>query len=267
MRHLPLTVNDPWLAPPFAAAPAVLPALRAGEVHVWLAHLDELGARVDEVAGLLSPEEQARVAQLRFAGHRQDYVACRGWLRTVLGGYVHTPGRSVPLTLGPHGKPFLPGCIVEFNLSHSGRLALLAVAQGRRVGVDLERHREDYGGEAIARRYFSPREVAALLSLPPPRRGAAFFDCWTRKEAFLKATGEGLTCSLDSFDVALDPAEPARLLAVRGGRYRVEDWRLCALAPGEGYSGALVCECPRGEAASLQVYCWRWPVNRIVGAK
>ncbi len=142
-----------------------------------------------------------------------------------------------------YGKPLLAdetgASGLRFNLTHSHGLALLAVTRGREIGVDVERIRDNLEGEKLAERFFSPREVAALRSLPPELRREAFFHCWTRKEAYIKAVGKGLSLPLDQFDVTLHPGEPAALLATRHDSEEAQRWSMRSLAPGEGYVGAL----------------------------
>jgi 4'-phosphopantetheinyl transferase len=214
---------------------------------------------------MLSPDEQERAARFRFERHRDAYVASRGTLRQVLSRYLHVPAAEIRFAYGPHGKPSTtpvegipspPG--VEFNLSHSGEVALVAVTQGRRVGVDVERMRADLASEAIARRYFSPREVTALLALPESSRLAGFFACWCRKEAYLKARGDGLTHPLNAFDVTLAPHEPPQLLATRHGEDEAHRWKLHALEVGAEYAAALAVERFAEEEPPGSTHCWEW---------
>jgi 4'-phosphopantetheinyl transferase len=215
--------------------------LGADEVQVWLADLDRLPDAA--LAGSLSADERERGRRLRFDRDRRRFVAARGLLRGLLARHLGLEPGRLRFRYGATGKPFLAGADgPRFNVSHSGGLALLAFAWGREVGVDVEQTRPVPEAETIARRYFSAREAAELARLPGSEREAAFFRCWTRKEAFIKATGEGLSRPLDAFDVTLAPGEPARLLRVAGEpeaacRYWLED-----LSPGRGYAAALAVE-------------------------
>ena len=163
----------------------------------------------------------------------------RGLLRELLGGYLHQSPSSLEFSYGQHGKPLLSGGNISsglcFNLSHSSGLVVYAIARGRNLGMDVEHVRADSAGEDIARRYFSAQEVSDLQMLPPEARVEGFFHCWTRKEAYLKATGMGLQIPLDSFSVGLLPEKPAQFL---GG---VEPrWHIAAHHPADGYVAALV---------------------------
>jgi 4'-phosphopantetheinyl transferase len=209
------------------------------EIHVWHAWLDREAEALKQLESTLSPDEIARADRFHFAKDKNHYVAGRGLLRALLGRYLGEAPASLELSYGEHGKPALGGpnaaSGLSFNLSHSGGLAVYAFAKGRDLGIDVERIKPDFVSEDIARRYFSAREVDDLLSLPPEKRPVAFFDCWTRKEAYLKARGAGLQIPLDSFSVSLLPGRPAGFL---GG---VEScWRLAAFHPAEGYPAAVV---------------------------
>jgi 4'-phosphopantetheinyl transferase len=159
--------------------------------------------------------------------------------------------------INEYGKPALVypphGAHVHFNLSHSGELALYAFAYDKRVGIDVEYKRSDVEYEAIARVSFSPNEQAVLRSLPNEVKQEAFYNCWTRKEAYIKALGKGLSHPLDQFDVSLTPGESPALLADRQDPQAPARWSLCALAPEAHYAGALVVE-----GAGLQLTCWQW---------
>ncbi len=235
-------------APPDGAddwpEPAALPALADGEVHVWRAPLDQPEDRLEALRRTLAPDERQRAERFHFDRDRRHFVAARGLLRTLLGRYLGRGPETLQFAYNPQGKPMLVGDngTLRFNLAHSHGLALFAVSRGRELGVDLERIRPEFAGEPVAQRFFSPREVAALRALSDERRHEAFFVCWTRKEAYLKATGKGLTLPLDCFDVSLLPGEPAALLATRHDPAEVGRWSLRALAPARGYAGALVVE-------------------------
>ena len=179
-------------------------------------------------------------------------------LRTILGHYLKMRPGQLRFRYSYYGKPYLAEEDnredLRFNLSHSGDLVLIAVTRGRDVGVNIERIRQDVLDEGIAERFFSQLEVATLRSLPADLQAGAFFNCWTRKEAYIKARGEGLSLPLDKFDVSLAPGEPARLLETRIGSEETSDWSMQELAVGAGYAAALVVKgCDR------QLKCLRWP--------
>jgi len=209
------------------------------EIHVWHAALDRDEKFLAHLETTLSLEEKARADRFHFANDRNRFVVARGLLRELLGGYLHQAPANLEFSYGEHGKPFLAGGNASsgfcFNLSHTSEMAVYAIAKDRNLGIDVEHVRADSAGEDIARRYFSVREVTDLLALPPDARVEGFFHCWTRKEAYLKATGMGLRIPLDSFSVSLLPGKPAQFL---GG---VEPrWHMAAYHPAGAYVAALV---------------------------
>jgi medium-chain acyl-[acyl-carrier-protein] hydrolase len=224
-------------------AVAAVPALGANDVHVWRAPLEQPPPSLEALEQTLSPDERQRAERFHFPRDRRHFIAGRGILRTLLSRYLGQRPDEIQFCYNPHGKPRLcPETTgLHFNLAHSHGLALYAVSRGRELGVDLERVRADFDGEQLAQRFFSPREAAGLRSLPAAQRREAFFSCWTRKEAYLKATGMGLSLALDRFDVSLAPAAAA-LLATRHDSAEARRWSLCDLAPGLGYTGALAVE-------------------------
>jgi len=209
------------------------------EIHVWHAALDREKSVLDQLVATLSPDEKARADRFHFANDRNRFVVARGLLRELLGAYLHQAPASLEFSYGEHGKPSLSGRNVSsglcFNLSHSSGLVVYAIARERKLGVDVEHVRPDSAGKSIARRYFSAQEVSDLQTMPPEARVEGFFHCWTRKEAYLKATGMGLQIPLDSFSVSLLPEKPAQFL---GG---VEPrWHIAAHHPADGYVAAVV---------------------------
>jgi 4'-phosphopantetheinyl transferase len=230
--------------PPGEARPPGPFELEDAEVQVWLAALDDFAPSLSILRPLLSPDERARAARFHFEKHRVSYSVWRGLLRVLLGHYLGEEPGALKFCYGPFGKPALDGGRddLRFNCSHSDRLALYAFARGREVGVDVEHVRPDFGGVEIAERFFSAREVAALLAVPKADRSAAFFGCWTRKEAFIKVVGEGLSFPLHQFEVSLSASETDLLLSVKGSRQEAARWLVCDLTPGHGYRGALAAE-------------------------
>lgn len=229
-----------WGPPP---ATVVAPA---AEVHVWRAFLDAPASHVRYLKTLLSEDEQQRSENYYFDDDRRRFIAARGMLRTIISRYIELTPRHIRFTYGPHGKPALvnvqnrPG--LTFNVSHSDELALYAITCNSSVGIDVERIRDDLELVQLARQFFSPREYAILRSLPSTMKPAVFFNCWTRKEAFVKAIGEGLTYPLDTFDVSLTPWAPARLIHVRDNQEEARHWSLHAISPAPEYAAALVVE-------------------------
>lgn len=232
-----------------------------GEIHVWRVSLDRPEASVRELRALLSPDEQARADRFHFERHRRRFVVCRGLLRVVLGRYAGRSPERLQFHYGPRGKPALAdvGRRLVFNVSHSDELALYAVAGDREVGIDVERVRPVSQPEQIAESFFSAPEKISLRAVPPDLRLAAFFDCWTRKEAYVKARGDGLGHPLDAFAVTFEPGQPARLMPVSGtSAEELAAWSLQALAPEAGYTAALVAEGHGWRTVSR-----RWPDPRV----
>jgi 4'-phosphopantetheinyl transferase len=233
-------------------------------VHVWRAALDVPELQVRSLWDTLTADERQRAERYLFQKDRTFFVVARGLLRVLLGRYLRQDPPHLRFIYGPHGKPALAtdtgGGALRFNVSHSHGLALYAITRGREVGVDVERIRPKVAQEKIAERFFSPREVTLLRALPAPLQATAFFACWTRKEAYIKATGEGLTLPLDQFDVSLVPGEPAALLRTAWDPQEAARWALQDLAPAPGYRAAVAVAghdwcltCWDGPAAYLYV--------------
>lgn len=251
MSQLNRSTSDIWRPPPER------PVASEDEIQVWRMNLDLPASEFQEMRGVLSEDETARAARFVFDRHRARFVAGRAFLRKILGQYVgHAPQR-LEFGYGFRGKPFLKkgsdGDRLRFNLSHSGDLALLAVIRARRIGVDVERIREVKEHLRLAGRYFAPGEVAAIRALPPKVQYEAFFNCWTRKEAYIKALGTGLACPLDGFEVSLTPGIPAALLHVDDDPRAPSEWFMRALTPGNGFAGAVALK-----GKGYRVTCWEW---------
>lgn len=223
-------------------------AFAPDEVHIGLCRLDD----TPRAFGLdcLSVDESARAQRWHFARDRERFIAGRAWLRHVLAGCVGAAPAELVFVTGPHGKPMLarPASPLQFNLSHSSGLALLALTHGRAVGVDLEAVRSMDDCEAIARRNFARAEFACWQALPLERRLQAFFACWTRKEAYVKAIGGGLSVPLASFEVTLDPNAPAALSSIDGSQQAAQRWSMWSPDVAPGFIAAVVAE---GEALRL----------------
>jgi 4'-phosphopantetheinyl transferase len=230
-------------------------SLEDGVVDVWRLALDQPSEVVSHFEQILTDEEFARAERFRVRADRRAYVMTRAVLRTLLARYLEHPRltpESVPIATGPWGKPMLgfsrvvDHARIEFNVSHSGDLALLAFARDVMVGADVERVRVDYEAHSRARRFFTEREIAAMDGIPEEQRVHAFFRCWTRKEAFMKATGEGFHLGMDSFSVSIGDHRP-RVLEYRDGS--PEDWQVYSMEVGEDYAASVVVN----SAAPLQL--------------
>ena len=248
-----MTMLDQWCSPPYAH-----PALLDDEIHVWRASLDAPAADVEALACTLSADEQARAQRLCFGRDQRRFVVGRGLLRTILGRYLHVDPLAVRFCYGANGKPALAalpnGNEWQFNVSHSHGLVLVGVTRRRQLGVDVERMRAVANMMEIAQRICSPRERALLAACPPNDRHAAFFRCWTGKEAYVKAIGDGLAQPLDQIEVTW-AAEAPRIRLYNDERPQpTVRWSLWELDPAPGYMAALVAEGP-----PAWVRCWQWP--------
>jgi 4'-phosphopantetheinyl transferase len=212
-----------WSQPPLSVS------LKAGEVHVWRASLEQPAERRAEFLQILNDEERARARRFHFDKHRNHFIVARGLLRMLLGRYLDAKPEALQFCYGAYGKPALDGLEgqspLHFNVSHSHETALFGFVQDRELGIDLEYIKRDFSTEDIARRFFTESEVEGIESNLPAERVAAFYRCWTRKEAYIKAIGSGLSQPLNEFDVN-----------------RLPEWSLIDLEPGEDYVGALAIE-------------------------
>ncbi len=211
------------------------------QIEVWSVDLNISDDALADLRLTLSNDETARSNRFHFERHRRRFVAARASLRAVLAAYVDLDPSHIEFEYGQKGKPRLAGEAVNsglhFNVSHSNERALIAVSRAP-LGVDIEHIRPLKDCEAIARRFFSEAEQCSLVSVPTERKLEAFFTCWTRKEAYIKAVGDGLSIPLDSFDVTfLTEQKPS--LTVRSEARQGERWFLNHLAGGPDYIGAL----------------------------
>jgi 4'-phosphopantetheinyl transferase len=240
----------PWPSPPDSL---LLPEL---EVHAWRISLDQSSAFENELFEILAFDERERANRFHFARDRSHFIVARGFLRQLLGRYLRTSAREILFDYSAYGKPALAGDYVgsglRFNVSHSHGVALYALMCNCEIGVDVEHIRDDFNVEEIARRFFSRGEVEALVALPADEWIPAFFRCWTRKEAFIKATGKGLSQSLDEFDVTVAPGEPAALLRLLGEPDASSRWSLRDLELGSRFGAALAIE-----RSAFALQCWQ----------
>ena len=229
--------------------------LPENQVQLWRLDLRALAASEERWLALLSADEQARAARFIPKRARQQFVATRGILRTVLAAYLATDPRKLTFQNSTRNKPSLGPPHQEsgicFNVAHSGEVALVAFARRREVGVDVEQIRRDVEVNAIARRFFSPHEQKDLAAVAPDDKVEAFFRCWTRKEAYVKAEGEGLLLPLHQFDVSIAAGSHDALLATRPDQSNAARWTLREVSGGPGYAAAL---CVAGR--DFQVRSW-----------
>lgn len=209
-------------------------------VHVWPVRTLAPNPVVERFQAFLAPDETDRAGRFRFERLRRSFILARGALRILLGRYLKIAPGDVAFRYGSKGKPTLAApSLLHFNASHSGDLALFAFTLDCEIGIDVELLRPMPDMEDVARRFFCTEETAELMSLPAPRREDSFFLCWTRKEAYIKATGEGLSTPLDAFRVTLQPDEPARLVHLARDPVAAAAWTLHDLKPAPAYAASL----------------------------
>ncbi|MGH9365948.1 MAG: 4'-phosphopantetheinyl transferase family protein [Thermoanaerobaculia bacterium] len=237
--------TSPEISPDGWSVPPETVELFPDEVHVWRCALDVSDGEIARMERTLASDEREKAAYFRFFWDRNRFIAGRGTLRAILAQYSNRKPEQLRFLYGPYGKPRLAGEPdregIRFNLAHSRGLALYAFARGREVGIDVEFVRPELGGEEIARRFFSPVELAGLAGHSETARPEAFFRCWTSKEAYLKARGEGLSFPLDQFTVSTSLEGEDRLLAAPEPAEMLS-WSLRRLTPAEGYVGTLAVE-------------------------
>jgi 4'-phosphopantetheinyl transferase len=216
-----------------------------GRVDVWSVRLDE-PAKAGSAAAVLSPDEIARASRFHFEKDRIHFIQCRSALRGLLADYLAIPAAEICFEYLASGKPQLAAeqnpSGLQFNVSHSANMALIAVGSEHRLGVDIEKIRGDVDTTALAERFFSLRERAGLQALPEHLRVPGFFACWTRKEAFLKATGEGLSFPLEDFSVTTHPDLDPELEEIKGNTDEGKQWFLADLSVVEGFRAAVARE-------------------------
>lgn len=241
---------------PWPLAPEHL-VIDYGAVHVWRADLNQECDRVMKLWNRLAPDEQKKANRFYFKSDRVHFIVARGALRDILSHYLDVSPQSIEFSYGPFGKPDLmgraAGSHLRFNVSHSNGIAVYAIARNREIGVDLELIREEPALLDIAERFFSPLEILALREIPRERQSVAFFNCWTRKEAYVKALGDGIPYGMDRFTVSLAPGETAAFRSSEDDPEDVGNWLLMELPVVQGYASALVVRRP-----VFGVNFWRW---------
>jgi 4'-phosphopantetheinyl transferase len=216
-------------------------SLDGREVHLWVLQLEAGENNFERARSWLFPDETARAERFRFERHRRAYILGRAALRALLGSYLGIAPADVRFLYGPQGKPALADrtSSLRFNASNSGQLAACAFTRGCEIGVDVEQHRAVRDLEHIAHRFFSGEEAAEVTQLPDTEKDTGFFNCWTRKEAYIKAMGGGLSIPLDSFRVTLRPGVTARMVTLGGSADAARGWTMHAFTPAPDYTGAI----------------------------
>ena len=236
------------------ANPPECPEARRDEIHVWRASLEDSASWAQSLGHLLSADERERAHRFLFERDRPNFISSRAFLRLLTGRYLHMEPSRLEFGYSSKGKPFVVGARdvdLRFNLSHSHGMALYAFTCGREVGIDLEHISETIETDDIAGHFFSPTEVGALRALPRELQRWGFFACWTRKEAYIKALGDGLSVPLASFSVSLIPGESTVLLDVETDPEESSCWSLTELCPDSSYAAALAVE-----GWNWRLRCW-----------
>jgi 4'-phosphopantetheinyl transferase len=217
-----------------------IPRLVGRDIHLWFLKIGGDVSDLSSFESLLDDEELARAHRFRLEHLTRDFVIRRCALRILLGAYLNEQPEAIRYRAGFNGKPELEqACDLQFNTSGSHHLAAFAFTRGCELGVDVEHVRQFHDLDGLVKRFFASSESSELFSLSEDDRETAFFLCWTRKEAFVKAHGNGLSTPLDSFEVTLRPDKPARFLSIGGDQAAANEWSLEDLNPMPGYAGAL----------------------------
>lgn len=227
--------------------------LETHHVDIWRIALDLELDSVKRFESTLSADEVERAAKFQFPKDRDRYVIAHGFLRDVLSRYLKDESSHFKFSVNSFGRPSLKGHDLEFNLTHSADFALVAVTTNHKIGVDVERIRSGISAHVIARQYFSKAEVAELEMVPLELRERAFFVGWTRKEAYIKAQGMGLSLGLDSFDVSITPDQPAILRATRPNPEEAIRWTLLSFPVDSRYEAAVAVD-----GKDLDFRFWDW---------
>ena len=246
-----IAVVPSWNSPPLDLT------LDLGEIHVWRVSLAQTESCLQSLQQTLSTDERTKADRFRFPKDRSQFIVSRGALRAILSRYLNISSHILRFDYNPYGKPSLivtqGGNTLRFNLSHSQGMALIAITKNRDIGVDIEGINPNFSCLEIAEKFFSPLENSVLRSLPEHLQATAFFTCWTRKEAYIKAVGKGLSIPLNQFDVSLAPGEPAALLNVEENPEEASKWSLIELFPSSDMVAAVAVA---GDCWKL--HCWEW---------
>ncbi len=226
-----------WLVPPD------LLTLHDGEVHVWRGIVDIPSSDLQVYWETLNGDEQQRARRLRFTQHQRRFTAARGMLRSLLGHYLDLAPQDIELGIGSHGKPFVENPVARnlyFNISHSQRIALFGFSHESEIGIDVEGPQPRLDYQSVAKRIMSSQEQVWLNSLPIPKQKTAFLTCWTRKEAFAKAYGKGLTFPFRDLTVTFQPDQLASIVNIKDPWLNSRPWTMFPVYPRARYAGALV---------------------------
>lgn len=233
------------------------PSIGDRDVHVWFAKLDLSDSQLHSFYEILNETEAQKSERFHFERHRVRYIVSHGILRKILSLYLNIPPQALRFRSGVHGKPSLDlnqgNDVLHFNMARSGSFAIYAITRLNQVGVDIEKMRSNVDFDQIVRQYFSAEELESYRKLPAENHQVAFYHGWTRKEAYIKATGDGLHHRLDQFSVSINPKDTARLISIAGNPQAAHEWTLHGIDPAPGYVAALAV---RGVIQQLD--CREW---------
>lgn len=234
--------------------PSIFPPLNSQEVHVWFVQLDSSNIDINYLFSLLTIEERNRALRFHFVKDKNNFIVARGLLRILLSEYLNKDPQAIEFHYNQYGKPFLNDNLnLQFNLSHCHNVALFTFVQYYEIGIDIESNTRQIEIDEIAQRFFSEGEYQLLKSLEGDNKRKAFFNGWARKEAFLKALGQGLSYSLAKVEFTLLPEQPAKFLAIHDNEQDINDWSVHELNPVQDYAAALVV---KGKLQSIKT--WQW---------
>lgn len=238
-------------------SPRQFPELVQDEIHVWLLNVNNYSS--EEFWNILSKSEKQRAQRFAFAKHTEKFMITHGVLRMLLSQYLKQDPKAIKFTQNEYGKPAVLDSELEFNISHSGDLALFAFAKNTALGVDVEAIKPKIEYEDIAKRFFSAAENEQLLNISSKNRKKAFFNCWTRKEAFIKAIGEGLSFPLSDFDVNVEELESSQSQLLKIHKtYNANDWSILTLSVPGKHAAALAFNAAVGDFKSK-----KYKLNKI----
>ena len=227
------------------SSPPSVPNASSNEIHVWHIRLDVPLGQIQQLGRTLSQDEQLKAERFHFDRHRRRYIASHGSLREILSRYLGSDPSQLQFTYSPLGKPSLASKINSkklcFNLSSSNELALCAITLNRSIGVDIEHIRPNPDAESLAKHFFSPREYNTINSFPPEQRQDVFYNLWTLKEAYLKATGEGIG-GLEKVEISISHRESQVLHSINGKPQTTRRWSIIQLLPERAYTAGLALE-------------------------
>ena len=225
--------------------------LKENLIHVWSCSFSKSKSKLSRFEGFLSENEKKRAAKVKFEKDKSSFIISRGVLREILSGYLGISPSKVTFEYTSYGKPFLSKYNLKFNISHSGDLAVFVFNMESEIGVDIERIKNNLNVLELTDNFFSKNEIESLHAMPPEQLNRAFYRCWTRKEAFIKAEGSGLSFPLNQFTVSLDNDCQATLLKTEWDSSEKENWSLFSFVPEDGY---LVAVAVRQKLVSVRYF-------------